>query len=225
LSGQRPAGRERLAPPASLVGDHIDPKIRVQRVFDDMLAHVHNGAPLNLSAPLHRETTEALHRLVHLPAGKQQLKVIYRDGEPGRPFPVGGLSWPSGGESWVSGMPTFHLGTLSFRHVDYDRFVDVYLLRDRETRHLTDGQIDERAFRRMQLLLESSVFDGPCQMVVFQAGLEPLAVGLYRALAAHLVRRNTEGRGIMRVRPVFEVGRDGRWESGKVGALWIGGRA
>lgn len=115
----------------------------------------------------------------------------------------------------------FHIGTLSFRHVDYDKHVDVYLIRDKETRRLLQRDIEELAYERMKELLEAPQLEGESYLSIYQTGLEPLVVGLYRALTEHLQHRNQAELGPLRVRPVFYL--DDTTGHSHTGTIWGAG--
>lgn len=178
---------------------------RVARLLSEMHACLKTNTAIDLGTPPHREITEALHRLIYEwdDDTEPRLQVRYGDGTSGEPFPVLGLRLPSG----VAFQPdrALNLGTLSFRHLDYDRFVDHYLIRDRETRALTNGEIERLAYERMKDILDDPVLRGETHITIFQAGLEPLAVGMYRTLVEHLRARKQNGLGQLLVQPVFFV--------------------
>ena len=179
---------------------------RVERLVQDMEKKVAEKKRINLSVPPHVETTFALHRIVHSSGTISQLRIEYSDGSLGKPFPVHLPGQPSDGWGPWEPKPDRHLniGTLSLRHVDYDRFVDVYLLRDKETRRLNQGDVDALAYQEMGRLLRAEQLRGEFYITIFQAGLEPLAVGLYRALVEHLMfRSKNEGFGPIRIASIF----------------------
>jgi hypothetical protein len=183
---------------------------RIIRLVELMRVRVKEGRPLNFSEPTHREITEALHILAYekpdpgQPDGNTRLKVSYGDGSNPRPLRVRCLSVPPIFQ--VESNKALHVGTLSFRHLDYDDYVDVYLIRDRETRMRTAGEIDDLAYRRMKEILEDPVMeqDGS-QIIIYQAGLEPLAVGMYRAIIEHLLDRRRKALPILTIQPKFYV--------------------
>jgi len=157
--------------------------------------------------------------LVYMDGQPNQMKIGYNDRSRGKPFPIRVLWKPEEGWDWHP-KHTFHLhvGTLSFRHVDYDKHVDTYLIRDKETRRLPQADIESLAYERMKELLEAPQLEGESCLSIYQTGLEPLVVGLYRALTEHLHYRNQAGLGPLRVRPVFylddETGRQ------TTGTIW-----
>lgn len=201
--------------PSSLKREDALPlQVRVQILAETMEASIDEKRPIDLSTPPHRELTEALHRVVYRPGPPAQMLVEYGDGSRGKVFPVHVLSLPPDALKWAPG-PALHLGTLTFRHVDYDDYVDLYLLRDRETRSLRNDEIEERAYARMQEVLGDRRLAGPTRLRLYQTGLEPLVVGAYRALVDHLRQRPGRDReSPLIVQPVFFLRRNG------VGTLW-----
>lgn len=207
--------------PSSLKTRGLRFKERVERLVAQIQAHVESGEPMNMSLPPHTEITEALHRWVYMDGQPSELKIEYNDGSRVKKgaFPVRVLWKPKEGWEWY---PTqafhLHIGTLSFRHVDYDKHVDAYLIRDKETRRLLQRDIEELAYERMKKLLGAPQFEGESYLSIYQTGLEPLVVGLYRALTEHLQHRNKAELGPLRVRPVFylddETGRQ------TTGTIW-----
>lgn len=211
------------APPDSLRrGKSIPLDQRIVRLVELMRTRVKEGRAVNFSEPAHREITEALHILAYeapesvQPNGSTRLKVSYGDGSNPRPLRVRSLSVPPCIE--VDSNNALHVGTLSFRHLDYDDYVDVYLIRDRETRLRTAGEIDDLAYWRMKEILDDPVLEQDnSQIVIYQAGLEPLAVGMYRAIIEHLIERRRKALPILTIQPMFYV--DERDERAR-GPLW-----
>src|SRR5262245_29566489 len=126
---------------------------RVSRLVSEMERHISAKTYFDAATPPHRELTEALHRLAYASATQKEtehLLIRYADGTKGRPFPVRYLWRVAEPSEWV---PRLQLGTLSFRHLDYDASVDVYLIRDRETRGLSQAAVERLAAKRMSEVL------------------------------------------------------------------------
>ena len=198
---------------------------RVAQLVSEMLQCLQSGAPINLGVPPHADTTEALRKLVFRDpptAGSSNiLKVRFTGEQPILEFPVYRL-WapPNGWPFEPEPARHLHLGTLCLRHVDYDRHVDMYLIRDKETRGLNQSAIEDLAYRNMKEVLDSEPLSDEFWLSIFQAGLEPLAVGMYRALVQHLEKRRDEGRPTLHVRPIFGERDDGTPDDG---AIWAAG--
>jgi len=209
--------------PSSLKTRGLRFEERVERLVTEMQAHIENGVPMNMSIPSHTEITEALHGLVYTGGQPGGLQIEYNDGSRVKPpFPVRVLWKPQEGWEWHPRWNRhLHVGTLSFRHVDYDKHVDYYLIRDKETRRLLQRDIEELAYERMKALLEAPQLEGESWLSIYQTGLEPLVVGLYRALAEHLKDRNQAGCGPLRVRPVFYL--DDTTGRQTTGTIWGAG--
>jgi hypothetical protein len=198
------------APDSLRRGTSIPLGKRIVRLVELMHARIKDGKPLNFTEPAHREITEALHLLAYEEPeagqadGKARLKVSYGDGSNPRPLKVRCLSAPP--IIQVDNANALHVGTLSFRHLDYDDHVDVYLIRDRETRMRTAGEIDDLGYRRMKEILEDPVMEQEgSQIIIYQAGLEPLAVGMYRAIIEHFLERRRKALPVLPIQPMFYV--------------------
>lgn len=175
---------------------------------------------IDLNIPPHREITEALRILVYelsgLPDESGPDKLWYRYGASTleSPIPVRSLSTPVPELIWTDSQ-TLNIGTLSFRHLDYDSVVDMYLIRDRETRTLTSSEIDHLAYSRMMEILCDPIFSDGGQIRMYQTGLEPLVIGVYRAVVDHLRERRKSGAESLVIQPVFH-----RKLRGNLGKLW-----
>jgi len=216
--GKRRKSKRKEKGPSSLLKKRVSFNKRVENLVKQMQIHLAGDSFLNMSIPPHSETTEALHRLVYMGSDPGKLKIEYNDGSKGKPFPVGGVWKPDEGWNWHPKQKQHvHIGTLSFRHVDYDKHVDVYLIRDAETRRLLQAEVEELAYGRMKEILEASQLKGESYVSVYQTGLEPLVVGVYRALTEHLQQRNSQGLGPMRIQPIFYLDNEtGRQTSGTI---------
>lgn len=185
-----------------------------------MRARLEDGKPLNFNDPSHIEITEALHVLTYEKSANagagSTLKVSYGDGSKTQPLRVRCLSDPPAVR--IEAEDALHVGTLSFRHLDYDNHVDVYLIRDRETRSRSANEIDKLAYERMSEILNDPLLEREgAQILIYQAGLEPLAVGLYRAVIHHLCERRLKGLPTLAIQPRYYLGEQ---EGRGLGSLW-----
>lgn len=183
---------------------------RVQRLFNEMKVSVESKQPINLSNPPHREITEALHGIVYYKNDvSRELEITYNDvsWNSGRKrFPVYCLELPRVWPDWQKPeikKRTINIGTLSFRHVSYDDFVDFYLIRDRETRALNSYEIQDLAYERMTSILNDAALKGESYISLFQTGLEPLVVGAYLAIVEQIRLRSDGSLPQLFVKPVF----------------------
>ncbi|MFN8495660.1 MAG: hypothetical protein U0350_49165 [Caldilineaceae bacterium] len=177
---------------------------RIQLLVEEMHTCIENKRSIDLSTPPHREITEALRYLVYEQINPAKLQVTYNDNTHGEPFPVRVLQLPTSGLSWENSS-VLNIGSLTFRHVDYDNYVDVYLIRDRETRRLTNQEIETEAYKRMKEILSDQSLQNETYLAIYQTGLEPLIVGIYRALVEHLLYRSEHKLAQLTVQPVFFV--------------------
>ena len=209
-TGKRP-GRASETEPYSLRREaRLSLQERVGVLVAEMKACIADDRPINLSHPPHREITEALHYMVYEKADETaELDIIYNDTSPERKrptFPVRTLWRPRSWPDWESERVrrrVLNIGTLSFRHVAYDDYVDFYLLRDRETRIMDNLEIQEEACERMSKILDDPYLADESYISIYQTGLEPLVVGVYLAIVHHLKRRRSSSMAPLYVRPVF----------------------
>lgn len=202
---QRPRYKDKSNIPYALKREPSLPlEERIQSLVKEMQEGIQRNRPVDLSTPPHREITEALHRLVYDQGDPTKIRVIYNDGTKGEPFPVRELWRPDSGFVWKPGR-VLNIGTLTFRHVDYDSHVDIYLIRDRETRTWTNARVEMEAYKRMTEILSDPLLAVESYIAIYQTGLEPLVVGMYRALVNHLKYRRENDLPQLCVRPVFFV--------------------
>lgn len=216
-SRRQPSRGRRGSPgPDSLVQESsLSFEERLRRLTEEMDKSLVVGETIDLSTRPHRVITEALNRLVYSPGEEAGLKVSYGDGSKAKKFPVRSLRPPDTLPAWDE-TRAINVGTLTFRHVDYDNAVDLYLIRDRETRRLNSGEVHALAYERMGELLSDPQLAGDSYLTLYQTGLEPLVVGTYHALVEHLKQRPQRGLGGLVVRPVFYA----RGRTQVTGTLW-----
>lgn len=214
MTPRNATGGHRGGPDSLRRGSRIPLSQRIEHLVEQMRTCVDTGVPLNFSEPAHREITEALHTIsyeqgtVSPKRVNQVLKVGYGDGSKGSPLHARCLS-PAQQER-VDEKGALHIGTLSFRHLDYDDKIDLYLIRDRETRALSNEEVDKLAYARMkELVQDPTLRRRESHLVIFQTGLEPLIVGMYRALVEELIYRRSENLPALVVQPVFFADDDG----------------
>ena len=191
--------------------------VRLTALVHEMEQSIRHSQPFDASVPPHRELTEALHRVAHgSPAQPEpgELRVRYADNTRGRAFPVRHL-WPV--PEPAAWQPRLELGTLSFRHLDYDSKVDLYLIRHRETRGLLQAAVEALAASRMREILASPALAAGGCINVYQTGLEPLVVGLYRAVTEHFMERaGADEVPPLYIRPIYFVNE----EKPDLGSVW-----
>ena len=105
------------------------------------------------------------------------------------------------------------LGTLTLRHREYEDPVDLFLIRDRETRGLNNGEVEGLAFARMKAVLDDHALGDEAYVLLHQSGLEPLVVGACRAVIDSMFTHPT--RRLLMVRPIFSIRDDGREVKGR----------
>lgn len=113
--------------------------------------------------------------------------IVYRDGSAARPFPLGALPLS---DTWEPRERLLKFSLLSIRHVELDHIVDGAWMRNIDVSRprptaLTDSVVYTGSCEQLTALTRQ----GPVSLVIFQTGLEPAVVGLYRAVADHLRER------------------------------------
>jgi hypothetical protein len=218
MAASRPERNTRLAPESLRQGKRVPLQQRINALVDAMHRCLSSAKPLNFSDAAHREITEALRTVAYetgsSPTGAL-LKVQYGDGSLGAKLNLQCLTEAQA--RFTGARPTLHVGTLSFRHLDYDDRIDLYLIRDRETRTLSNAEVEELAYVRMKELIEDPVLRRvDSHVMLYQTGLEPLIVGAYRAVIGELLVRRAKQLPSLTLQPVFFADEEG---SGK-GRLW-----
>lgn len=222
-SSKKPKGNiwSKKNKPNSLKTRRVTFKERLSNLLLEIDNHIEHQTWFNASVPPHREITEALYHLVYKNDSPNKLKIEYNDGSRGKPFPTSSLWKPKGGWNWNPQAKThLHIGTLSFRHVVYDKFVDMYLIRDKETKRLIQSEIDDIAYERLSKLLREPELRGESYISIYQTGLEPLVVGVYRAIAENLQFRNSNNDwGALRIQPIYFIHEDNEKNIDR-GSIW-----
>ncbi len=195
---------------------------RIAALTTEMQRCTSENLAINLSTPPHREIVEALHTMVYRQdSTPAEMKIIYNDVPPDqikKKFPVYRFAKPSVFPDFRNDnirKKAVSIGTLTFRHVVYDYFVDYYLIRDRETRNMNSLEIQTLAYRQMTEILEDPIMKDEAYIVLYETGLEPLVVGVYWALVDHLELRREKGCPLF-VQPVFFADRNSR----SLGKIW-----
>jgi len=217
MAASKPERSSRKAPESLRQGNGVPLQQRINALVDTMHRCLSGAKPLNFSEAAHREITEALHIVAYETGSSPDgafLKVQYGDGSLGVKLPLQCLTavqaQPAGPRK------TLHVGTLSFRHLDYDDRIDLYLIRDRETRTLSNAEVEDLAHGRMKELVEDPVVRrADSHLMLYQTGLEPLVVGAYRAIIGELLVRRAKQLPSLTVQPVFFAE-----ESAARGTLW-----
>lgn len=132
--------------------------------------------------------TETLRRHVsRSDSGRQvALRVVYRDGSEGPPFPMRCVQTS---DTVPEGWRVLRFALMSIRHVEMDAAVDGAWLRNSKVSRprpagLTDAMVFETSLRQLRHL-----GDGPTELHMFQTGLEPAIVGFYRAVVHRLIEK------------------------------------
>jgi len=188
-----------------------------ERAYHQLNKAILSGQPFNASAFSHRVFTELIRDYIPEPPisfwcrlinwllfwrGIKPilLRIIYNDGSEARPFPLFSLSRISQPKDF----PIIKVGLMSMRHPEeLDPLVDIYLLRNKEVdrRESCAEQDDISYHRTTQFLLELLKDKNRVEIHLYHTGLEPAAVGTYRAIIEIL--QNYQGRLV--VVPKFPV--------------------
>lgn len=143
-------------------------------------------------------------RIVYLPIKPVYIRIAFRDGSEGAPFPL--FCLPPIKEP--RGLPVIRAALMSGRHFDLDSEVDICLLRNSELKGQEDVTIakqEEIAYNRVTDFIYSCLekMDG-IELHIYHTGLEPTVVGTYRAIVE--VLRTEKYRGKFMVIPRFYRG-------------------
>jgi hypothetical protein len=198
---QRRSEKEKPRPDSLIREKDLEFAERLRLFKVEMKKCLEEDKAIDLSTLPHKMITMALHSLVYEQGEEKYLKITYGDGAE-KKFPVRSLRLPNPAPFWNEAQ-AFNVSTLTFRHVVYDKFVDFYLVRDRETRRSNSSQNHDEAHKRMKELLSDPDFEGDTYLALFHTGLEPLVVGAYQAVVEHLKERSARGLGRLIVRPVY----------------------
>jgi len=182
---------------------------RLRLLIVSMRDSIAQNKAIDLSTTPHREITEALHTLVYEQGDQTELQIKYDDGSRVKPFAVRTLWFPELVPQWKPDQ-ALNIGTLTYRHLDYDQYVDVYLIRDRETRPLTNSQIDALAHDRMLEILSDPLLERESHIGIYQTGLAPLAIGMYRAVVEHLINRRQRNLPPLCLLPIYYADKNSR---------------
>lgn len=218
MGANMPERNTRMTPESLRQGKRVPLHERISALVDAMHRCLSSGKPLNFSEAAHREITEAL-RIVAYETGSSPtgalLKVQYGDGSLGSKLSLQCLTVTQG--RFEDARNTLHVGTLSFRHLEYDDRIDLYLIRDRETRTMSNAEVEDLAYGRMKELVEDTALRrADSHLVLYQTGLEPLIVGAYRAIIGEFLVRRARRLPSLTVQPVFFA----EEESAGKGRLW-----
>src|SRR5262245_583199 len=113
-------------PDALEVRDRVPLRSRIKRFVEEATQCLDGNASrgtarrasLDLSIPPHRVITEGLHILAYAPGPESEIGVAYGDGSVGTPLHLRCLT-PVSSVAWNE-QSVLQLGTLSYRHVEYD---------------------------------------------------------------------------------------------------------
>ena len=159
---------------------------------------------------MHREPVESIN-----------LRIVYQDGTEGQPFPLFCLAEPEKIPR-LTDLYQFKIGSISMRHVSLDLITEGYLIQNlmikrketsadqedyafRRTWHFLTNFVDLVQHKRVKeitqeirfrylwnlLNLKEKKYNG-CELHIYQTGLEPAVVGIYRAVVEFLQERRGE---------------------------------
>lgn len=186
-----------LRPPADVwqaldeQGNELDGTPAVAARFREELGAAVNGQPGAVLAPsdvANRVLTEGLRRFVG--STKQDMRVdvpvLYRDGSAGPAFPMRCLRWGRLPAGWRE----YRFAMLSIRHTEMDVEVDGAWLRNADiSKPRPMGDTDRLAFEKSLTQFAALTRTEPALVYLYQTGLEPALVGIYRAVVMQLLER------------------------------------
>jgi hypothetical protein len=160
--------------------------------------------------------TRALYDIASVHEGSKPgaVSVLYEDGSEGPSFPRGIIEFGSGP------LPPRQVVVqlMSSRHPEMDPETDGAWFANRDlSRRLPHGRLDAMAYEFSVEQLAAVARRGPVTLVVRQSGFEPAIVGLYRAVAEHLLKSQPQSLAVVPLEPAGGAWRRGRpWMRGDV---------
>lgn len=125
-------------------------------------------------------------RVVCLPIEPVYIRIAFRDGSEGQPFPLFCLPPIKEPEE----LPVIHAALMSGRHFDLDPKVDLCLLRNSELKGqevMSIAKQEEIAFNRVTDFIYRCLEKmGGMELHIYHTGLEPAVIGTYRAVVEAL---------------------------------------
>jgi hypothetical protein len=150
------------------------------RIRDALADARSTGRPVPLGRSRHIEITKALRHFLHRDDGPPfTAQFVYSDGSLSGPITLARLTQR---ESPATASLT--VGLNSCRHFEIDRQIDFYLLRNTEFDRQEAGQYSDQeqlAYDRARALM-ADYADEALEISLHHTGLEPAAIGFYRAL-------------------------------------------
>lgn len=161
--------------------------------FREQLRAVVSGAAdvaIEPSGVANRVLTDGLWNFVGTtrnPAQRVDAPVRYRDGSSGPNFPLRFIRFSRPvPPDWRE----LKFAMLSIRHTEMDALVDGAWLRNVDiSQDRPHGDVDRIAFEQSIAQLEALTEGAPVAIHIFQTGLQPAVMGVYRAVAQHLFHR------------------------------------
>lgn len=159
--------------------------------------------PINVNRFKHAGIVDGLHTLLHGTAGahrkRDSVRLCYGDGSESARFPLSTLRPPP---VWDTTVRPIRVGFVSGRHPELDKMVDIYIVRDSETKRLESGaDLEEEIADRAKRLFVEAGGTGPVSIEALHTGLEPVTVGFYRAVVECAIARGPAAHATIRVRP------------------------
>lgn len=149
------------------------------RIRDALADARSTGRPVPLGRSRHIEITKALRHFLH-DGPPFTAHFVYSDGSLSGPITLAALTQRETSAATAS----LTIGLVSCRHFEIDRQIDFYLLRNAEFDRQEAGQYSDQeqlAYDRARALMADYVGDA-LQISLHHTGLEPAAIGFYRAL-------------------------------------------
>lgn len=159
--------------------------------------------PINVNRFNHAAIVDGLHALLHGSALSQRkrdsLRLCYGDGSESARFPLHTLGSPP---AWDPKMRPVRVGFVSGRHPELDRTVDLYIIRDSETRRFeSSADLEQEVFERARRIFVEAGRAGPVSIEALHTGLEPVTVGFYRAVIGCAIAKGPNAPAAILVRP------------------------
>jgi|GEM_PF-2762667 len=159
-----------------------------QRMRTQVEQALSKGKPIDLGAQRHNMAIPILNDYVHKESGsvRTDAPTIYGAGQSGKPFPLRCLNFLP--PEWAPDL-TVHVGLMSMRHLDIDRYIDRYWFLNTEIQNIGFSEADHQCTTISLALFEEllGVYSGrKLQVHLYHTGYPPAILGFYRALTLTL---------------------------------------
>jgi len=151
--------------------------------------------PVNVNRFSHADIVEALYEIVHdgcpATALRPSVRICHGDGSESVPIRLRRFGTAP---EWDVTVRPLRVGFVSGRHVELDRIVDFYLLRNSEIRQFdSSADLEQEVFDRAVRLFGEAADAGYTHIEAIHTGLEAVTLGFYRGVIEHAHAQRESG--------------------------------